>query len=31
MIFAAVVGKAVYDASSGHENEFTPTPDVPLL
>jgi drug/metabolite transporter (DMT)-like permease len=31
MIFAAVVGKAVYDASSGRANDFTPAPDVPLL
>jgi drug/metabolite transporter (DMT)-like permease len=31
IIFASVVGKAWYDAASGHRNEFTTAPDVPLL
>lgn len=31
LIFAAVVGKAVYDAAGGNPSEFTAAPDVPLL
>ena len=31
IIFAAVVGKAWYDAASGRRNDFTTAPDVPLL
>lgn len=31
VIFAAVVGKAVYDASAGRRSEYTTAPDVPLL
>ena len=31
LIFAAVVGKAVYDASVGRPSEFTTAPDLPLL
>ena len=31
MIFAAVVGKALYDASGGRPSDFTAAPDVPLL
>jgi drug/metabolite transporter, DME family len=31
IIFASVVGKAWYDASTGRRNDFTTAPDVPLL
>jgi drug/metabolite transporter (DMT)-like permease len=31
IIFAAVVGKAVYDAAPGRHTEFVTAPDVPLL
>jgi drug/metabolite transporter (DMT)-like permease len=31
IIFAAVVGKALYDASGGRPNDYTTAPDVPLL
>lgn len=31
IIFCAVVGKAVYDTSSGRRSEYTTAPDVPLL
>jgi drug/metabolite transporter (DMT)-like permease len=31
IIFAAVVGKAVYDANEGRRSEYTTAPDVPLL
>jgi drug/metabolite transporter (DMT)-like permease len=31
IIFAAVVGKAWYDAAGGRRNDFTTAPDVPLL
>ncbi len=31
IIFAAVVGKAWYDAAAGQRSDFTPAPDVPLL
>ena len=31
IIFAAIVGKAIYDASGGRPNDFTTAPDVPLI
>ena len=31
IIFAAVIGKAVYDASGGRRSKYVATPDVPLL
>jgi drug/metabolite transporter (DMT)-like permease len=31
IIFAAVVGKALYDAAEGRRNDYTTAPDLPLL